>query len=125
MEQKKNGSVVWIDLTVPDATKVSQFYSKVIGWDIVGLNMGDYEDYCMNDPESGETMAGICHARGVNASLPAQWLPYMSVDSIDASLEEVIANGGKILGDKRSDGKGGYYCLIQDPAGAYLMISGK
>lgn len=125
MEQKKNGSVVWIDLTVPDATKVSQFYSKVIGWDIVGLNMGGYEDYCMNDPESGETMAGICHARGVNASLPAQWLPYMSVDSIDASLEEVIANGGKILGDKRSDGKGGYYCLIQDPAGAYLMISGK
>lgn len=125
MEQKKNGSVVWIDLTVPDATKVSQFYSKVIGWDIVGLNMGGYEDYCMNDPESGETMAGICHARGVNASLPAQWLPYMSVDSIDASLEEVIANGGKILGDKRSDGKGGYYCLIQDPAGAYVMISGK
>lgn len=125
MEQKKNGSVVWIDLTVPDATKVSQFYSKVIGWDIVELNMGGYEDYCMNDPETGETMAGICHARGVNASLPPQWLPYMNVDSIDASLEEVIANGGMILGEKRSDGKGGYYCLIQDPGGAYVMISGK
>lgn len=125
MEQKKNGSVVWIDLTVPDATKVSQFYSKVIGWDIVGLNMGDYEDYCMNDPESGETMAGICHTRGVNASLPAQWLPYMTVESIDESLKAVNENGGKMLGDKRSDGKGGYYCLIQDPAGAYVMISGK
>lgn len=125
MEQKKNGSVVWIDLTVPDATAVSQFYSKVIGWEIMGLNMNGYEDYCMNDPESGETMAGICHAKGVNASLPAQWLPYMTVESIDESLKAVKENGGKILGDKRSDGKGGYYCLIQDPAGAYVMISGK
>lgn len=121
---KKTGRVTWVDLTVEDADKVSGFYNKVVGWDIQGLDMGGYEDYCMNAPDDGETVAGICHARGVNAHIPPQWLMYVSVDDLEASLKEVIANGGKIIGDKRSDGKGGHYCLIQDPAGAYMMIAG-
>lgn len=121
---KKTGRVTWVDLTVEDADKVSGFYNKVVGWDIQGLDMGGYEDYCMNTPDDGETVAGICHARGGNAHLPAQWLMYVSVDDLDASLKEVSENGGKIIGDKRSDGKGGHYCLIQDPAGAYMMIAG-
>lgn len=121
---KKIGRVTWVDLTVEDADKVSGFYNKVVGWDMQGLDMGGYEDYCMNAPDDGETVAGICHARGVNANIPPQWLMYVSVGDLEASLKEVTANGGKIIGDKRSDGKGGHYCLIQDPAGAYMMIVG-
>ena len=124
MSNNKTGRMVWMDLTIPDATTVSDFYSKVVGWSVMGMDMGGYEDYCMNDPESGETLAGICHAKGSNASLPPQWLPYIAVGNLDESLAAVTANGGKILGEKRSDGKGGHYCLIQDPAGAYLMICG-
>lgn len=124
MENNKTGRVVWMDLTVPNADDVSEFYSKVAGWDILGLDMGGYKDYCMNDPRTGETVAGVCHARGVNAHLPPQWLIYLSVENLDESLQAVEANGGKVLGDKRSDGKGGHYCLVQDPAGAYLMIAG-
>lgn len=124
MEDKKSGRVVWMDLTVPNADEVSEFYSKVVGWDILGLDMGGYKDYCMNDPRTGETIAGVCHARGVNAPLPPQWLMYLNVENLDESLQAVEANGGKVLGNKRSDGKGGHYCLVQDPAGAYLMIAG-
>ena len=124
MEDKKTGRVVWMDLTISDATPVSEFYSKVIGWDIQEFDMGGYSDYCMNDPETGETLAGVCNAKGVNANIPPQWLMYISVANLDKSLEAVTANGGEILGDKRSDGKGGYYCLVQDPAGAYVMITG-
>jgi len=124
MDNKKTGRVVWMDLTVPNADEVSEFYSKVVGWDILGLDMGGYKDYCMNDPKTGETIAGVCHARGVNAYLPPQWLMYLSVENLDDSLAAVVEQGGKVIGDKRSDGKGGHYCLVQDPAGAYLMIAG-
>lgn len=124
MENKKTGRIVWMDITIPDATTLSEFYSKVIGWHNMGLSMGDYEDYCMNDPKTGETIAGICHSKGNNANLPPQWLPYVSVPDLDESLAAVNANGGKVLGEKRSDGKGGHYVLIQDPAGAYMMICG-
>ncbi|MEZ5016797.1 MAG: VOC family protein [Flavipsychrobacter sp.] len=121
----KVGQVAWMDLTIDDATSVSQFYHKVVGWDVQSFDMGGYEDYCMNDPKTGDTVAGVCHAKGVNASIPPQWMMYVGVESIDQSMEAVIEEGGKVLGEKRSDGKGGYYCLIQDPAGAHIMLWGK
>lgn len=122
MSNKKIGTVGWMDLTIDDADTVSKFYNEVVGWDIQSFDMGGYNDYCMNDPETGETLAGVCHARGANANLPPQWLVYVGVEDLDKSLEAVTANGSKVLGDRRSDGKGGHYCLIQDPAGAHMML---
>lgn len=122
MSNKKIGRVAWMDLTIDDATKVSSFYSKVVGWDIQSFDMGGYDDYCMNDPESGETMAGVCHAKGANANIPPQWMMYVGVEDLDKSIAAVQAEGGQLHGDRRGDGKGGYYQMIQDPAGAYMML---
>lgn len=124
MSDKKIGRVAWMDLTIDDASTVSEFYSKVVGWDVQGFDMGGYEDYCMNDPDTGETLAGVCHAKGGNAGMPPTWLMYVGVADLDKSLQAVKDEGGKVLGDKRADGKGGHYCLVQDPAGAYLMLWG-
>ena len=38
-------------------------------------SMGTHNDFNMLRPGSGKPVAGICHARGPNANLPAQWLP--------------------------------------------------
>ena len=122
MSNKNIGRVAWMDLTIDDATKVSSFYSKVVGWDIQSFDMGGYDDYCMNDKETGETLAGVCHAKGVNANVPPQWMMYVGVEDIGKSIAAVQAEGGKLHGDRRSDGKGGYYQMIQDPAGAYMML---
>lgn len=49
--------------------------------------MDGYSDYCMI-PEDGEDPAvGICHARGTNADLPAQWLIYITVRDLEESLK--------------------------------------
>ena len=72
------GQITWRDLTVPNAQEVRDFYSGVVGWDWSGQNMGGYDDFNMLSPETGETVAGICHARGSNAHLPPQWLVYLS-----------------------------------------------
>jgi predicted enzyme related to lactoylglutathione lyase len=84
--------------------------------------MGEYEDFIMKSPVDEEVIAGICHARGVNKDLPAQWLMYIVVENLDKSLENCIKMGGKVLGEKRKMGEG-FYCLIQDPAGAHVMLS--
>ena len=46
---------------------------------------------------------------------------YITVENLDKSLEKCKSLGGRILGDKRKMGKD-TYCLIQDPAGAYVML---
>ena len=59
--------------------------------------------------------------KGVNKDVPAQWLRYITVENLDESLETCKKFGGKVLGEKRKMGEE-YYCLIQDPAGAFVML---
>lgn len=116
------GTINWADLTVPNADEVRDFYSAVVGWTPVALDMGGYSDYCMNVPESNRTVAGVCHARGSNANLPAQWLVYITVEDLDRSIEACVERGGKILSGPTGMGPQGRYCVIQDPAGAAAAL---
>ena len=118
------GSVGWMDLTVPDAIATRDFYAAVVGWTTAGLDMGGYEDFLVFRPGLADPMAGICHARGANAGLPAQWLMYIVVADLAASLAECRARGGRVLTEPRSAGTGAHYCVIQDPAGAFVAIIG-
>ena len=118
----KIGTINWIDLTVPDAEKVREFYREVVGWSAVGLDMGGYEDYCMNPPDTDQSVAGICHARGGNANIPAQWLIYINVADLDRSIEAVNARGGKVLTGPKAAGEQGRFCVIEDPAGAVAAL---
>lgn len=118
----KIGTIGWTDLTVPDAGAVRDFYADVVGWTATGLSMGEYEDYCMIPPDSDAAAVGICHARGANANLPAQWLIYIYVEDLDRSMNAVNARGGKVIAGPRSAGEQGRYCIIQDPAGAHAAL---
>ena len=121
-DAKGPGHISWTDLTVRDATAVRDFYQAVVGWGSEAFSMGDYEDYCMTRPGDGETVAGICHARGGNAGLPAQWLIYLTVEDLDSSVRECESRGGKVLSGPRAQGSDGRICVIEDPAGAVCAL---
>lgn len=120
-ESTQIGTMGWRDLTIPDAGRVCEFYRKVVGWEVKPLNMGAYDDYCMIVPSTGETVAGICHARGSNADVPPQWLVYIIVEDVDKSAARCVELGGKIRVGPREMG-GGRFCVIQDPAGAVCAL---
>lgn len=116
------GTLLGFDLAVPDAETISHFYHEVVGWEIGVQRMGDYDDFFMKDRDTGDVRAGICHTKGLNSDLPPVWLMYLRVSDLDESLERCVKLGGKVLGEKRCCGKMGTYVLIQDPAGAYVML---
>ena len=116
------GAINWTDLTVDNAEGIKDFYSKVVGWNFAPVSMGDYNDFTMNTPESGKSAAGICHARGVNADLPPQWLIYITVANVEKSAEQCLALGGKIIIAPKEMGSYGKFCVIQDPAGAVAAL---
>ena len=74
----KHGSVGWVDLTVDDAEGLRDFYASILPWQAQKHDMGDYDDYVMVAP-NGESKAGVCHRRGSNAKMPAQWMLYFVV----------------------------------------------
>lgn len=116
------GAIVWTDLTVPQAELVRDFYGSVIGWSHEPVSMGSYNDFSMVPPGTQAPVAGICHARGVNESLPPVWLVYIAVERLDESLERCRALGGTVVVPPRPVGNQGRYAVIRDPAGAVAAL---
>lgn len=117
------GSIIHHDLTVADADGVRDFYRDVVGWTSVGLPMGDYDDYVMQDG-AGAPVAGVCHARGTNEHLPPQWLMYVQVDDLDTRAATAQSSGGRIIQPIRGN-PGSRYCVVEDPAGAVFALYGE
>ncbi len=116
------GHIGWIDLTVPDAGRVRDFYQQVTGWTPSGIDMGGYEDFTMLPPGSETPVAGVCHARGSNSDMPPVWIIYIMVDDIEESVRRCEAHGGKVRKPIVSMGASGRYCVIEDPAGAVSAL---
>jgi len=111
------GTIGWMDLTVPNAEKVRDFYATVAGWKPAPVEMGGYSDYTMSPPGSKKPVAGVCHKRGVNAALPSSWIIYIIVPNLTTSLRKCRKLGGKVLVGPKSMGAS-RYAVIRDPAGA-------
>lgn len=118
---KKIGEIVWVDLTIPNAKEVREFYQSVTGWESDEFKMGDYSDYVVATPESKETVAGIVHARGENADLPPYWLIYIKVRNLEESLDAARRLGGEVLAGPKNFGAA-RFCVLKDPAGAVFGI---
>ena len=116
------GAITSIDLTVPDAVQVRDFYQQVTGWTSSEIDVGGYNNYNMHRPTDGHVVAGVCHARGATADLPAQWLIYITVDDLDRSLVRCVALGGQVLAGPNDLGEEARYSVIQDPAGAVCAL---
>jgi predicted enzyme related to lactoylglutathione lyase len=112
------GQIGWIDLTVPDAPAVRDFYHGVTGWTPSPVDMGGYQDFCMHPAGKAQPVAGICHARGHNEGLPAVWLVYITVEDLDHAIRRCLELDGKLLRPATKMGPSGRFCVIQDPAGA-------
>jgi predicted enzyme related to lactoylglutathione lyase len=115
------GSVIWHDLTVAAAADLRDFYTAVEGWRPESVPMTGYSDYNMVVPASGEPAAGICHARGPNASLPPQWLMYVVVDNLQDALRRCLEKGGRIVDGPRGMGEQ-TFAVIRDPVGAHIAL---
>jgi hypothetical protein len=120
-DEKEIGEIVWVDLTVPDAAGVREFYLSVTGWDSHEFKMGDYSDYVVATPGKNQTVAGLVHARGENADLPPYWLIYVKVKSLEESIKAARASGGEILAGPKNLGDA-RFCVLKDPAGAVFGI---
>jgi predicted enzyme related to lactoylglutathione lyase len=118
---EQTGKIGWIDITVDDANGLRDFYADVVGLVPDAVSMGEYDDFNMTMPASGEPVCGICHARGSNRDLPGGWMVYFVVDDVDASAAACTAKGGNVLVEPRGLA-GGRFCVIEDPSGATAAL---
>ena len=113
------GSIVWQDLTVDNAEEISRFYERVVGWER-SVHPG-IEDFNMSIPGEETPTAGVCYAAGTNAGVPPHWIIYVSVSDVNEAIRNAEEAGGKLVDGPRYVGNH-LFCIVQDPAGAYIGL---
>lgn len=115
-----HGHFHWNELNTRDARRAMDFYSKSIGWTFDEMSMGDGTPYyvCMQ----GDKPAGgiFTMEDPMFDGLPDHWLPYLSVDDIDAAIAKVKAEGGQVKREPFDVPGVGRIAIVAEPGGAVL-----
>lgn len=87
----RNGKICYIEIPATDVARSSDFYSKVFGWNM--RKRGD--GATAFDDSVGEVSGSFVTGRPPAAQLG--FMIYVMVDSVAATVETVVANGGEIV----------------------------
>lgn len=119
------GQIIWRDITVPQTDPILEFYKQVVGWDFDPVpqetDEGTYDDYNAKDVE-GNVVCGICNKRAGNKDLPTQWLMYVHVADLEASLKVCVELGGQVLKRLLAEDGSLQFAVVQDPSGAVIGL---
>jgi predicted enzyme related to lactoylglutathione lyase len=88
---RANGKICYIEMPATDIARSAEFYKRVFGWHIRRRGDGS----TAFDDTTGE-VSGTWLPGRPPASAPG-FLIYIMVDSVEAAVKAVVANGGEIV----------------------------
>jgi predicted enzyme related to lactoylglutathione lyase len=88
---RANGKICYIEMPATDIVRSAEFYKRVFGWHIRRRGDGS----TAFDDTTGE-VSGTWLLGRPSASAPG-FLIYVMVDSVEATVKAVVANGGEIV----------------------------
>lgn len=110
-----NGKICYIEIPATDSARSSEFYGKVFGWHIRQRGDGS----TAFDDGVGE-VSGTWVLGRPPATMPGL-LIYVMVDSVAATIELVVANGGEIVQPVGADAPE-ITARFRDPGGNVLGL---
>jgi len=112
-------TVTHFEIFAEDPASLAQFYRKLFGWQIDKATGVDYY----------HIQTGPAEAKGIGGGLlyrpipgPRSWVHYVSVESIDETVELIESLGGKIVREKAAVPKTAWYAVVEDPQGNIFAV---
>jgi predicted enzyme related to lactoylglutathione lyase len=119
------GEASWHELMTTDAPAAMKFYSEIFGWrPSETMDMGSMGKYYMFNRPHG-MIGGMMNKPPEMAHVPPHWMIYFRVSDIDAAVERIKANGGRILNWPMEVPGGAWIVNAVDPQGAAFSLHAK
>ena len=116
------GDASWHELMTTDAPAAMKFYGDLFGWQPgEAMDMGEQGKYHIFNRPHG-MIGGMMNKPPAMANVPPHWMIYFRVPDIDAAVERVKANGGKILNGPTEVPGGSRIVNAMDPQGAGFSL---
>jgi|HubBroStandDraft_2_1064218.scaffolds.fasta_scaffold1109297_1 predicted enzyme related to lactoylglutathione lyase len=114
----KPGDFCWNELVTTNVTAAKKFYSGLLGWKTKPFNKGMVDYTIIRKGRDG--MGGMmkCPVPGN----PAQWIPYMLVADVDATVKKAAKLRGKVCVPPFDVPTVGRIAVLTDPQGAAFGI---
>jgi len=111
------GRFIWYELMTSDPGAAINFYTKVVGWKVEAwADMPDYKMWVGPRGPLGGVMTIPEEAKLMGA--PPSWLAYIGTPDADATAEQAVRLGGKVLKPAMSVATVGRFVVLADPQGA-------
>ena len=117
---KQHGAFSWSELLVDDVESAIGFYTDVIGWEIEEMDMPQGKYYVLK--AGGEPVGGIMKKPEGAGKMPDFWGTYITVNAVDATLEQAEKSGGKAVYPPMDVPGVGRMCAITDTGGAMVSV---
>jgi predicted enzyme related to lactoylglutathione lyase len=115
---KTNNTFGWVQLGTTDPNKAKTFYEQLFHWNITPQSVTGHQSYMQIDTGNGPA-AGI--SKGDTTE--SHWVPFVSVDDIQAYTAKAKSLGAEIIVPITDLGKDqGFICVFRDPTRAGLGI---
>ncbi|MCA9557321.1 MAG: VOC family protein [Myxococcales bacterium] len=114
------GHFVWRECTTPSIEKSKAFYGSLVGWTTESMKMppgAGLDEYVMH--KVGDRYQGGFVEMGADAEHPPHWMPYVSVEDVEATAEKAKAAGGTVAVGPMDIGVG-IFAVIGDPQGGWI-----
>lgn len=117
------GHFCWVELLCKDQTAAVEHYKSVVGWETIDMDMGGM-NYALFVPPGGGQMDAIGGAMQMPPDQPgpAAWLPYVSVEDVDATTAKAVELGAKVYVEPTPIAEHGRFAVMADPGGAMFAI---
>lgn len=117
--EPRTGEVAWHELLSDDHEGAFSFYSDLFGWQKgEAMDMGEMGVYQIVE-RNGIPLGGFMNRP---PEVPSNWMYYVRVDDIDATLEKIRAAGGTVLMGPMDVPGGGRIAQSLDPQGAAFAV---
>jgi len=125
-EEFRGGSIIWHDLLTTDIEASKRFYGGLFGWEFeevpLSLGFGRSGDYLMIR-NNGKLIGGMVDTSAVKTRINnSQWVPIMSVGSVDSAVQKILDSGGKVITPVTDLNERGRIAIITDATDALLAL---
>jgi uncharacterized protein len=121
------GCLTWNDLATNDPESAQPFYEGLFGWSfekIVAAEPVDYWSIGHDGAASGRN-GGMRRMGPDEAEIPPHWLPYFTVESADAAIDQVQSSGGRVIAGPMDLPAGRIAACMDPQGGAFAVFSGE
>lgn len=116
-----SGVFIWDELLTERPDETAAFYSMLFDWTYKTTHVGALGDYVSYAAKDGTPVAGGMRFQSGKTAL-AQWVPYIAVSDVDATVTLAKSLGGHVVMPATSIEHVGHSALLEDPTGAMFGI---